>query len=320
MPLPSLRSPATQPRLLLNRDLRTDAGTHILIEMKIARYWTRAPGEALTAQGGPIRVTARGWSEDSLDSARMRAQDIARRVAQRIATQPDAGPRYPYGDRPLPEPILTEFREGEHLSAAITRNSYGALVMNADQMMFVDIDRQEPAPAPLEALKSLFSGLFGKPAAPPLKMVDPVLEAVGKVAERQRLSVRAYRTAAGYRVLITDRRFQARSAEAETLLNEFGADTLYVRLCRLQESFRARLSPKPWRLGMRQPPVEFPFETSTDQARYRDWEREYESEAAGYATCAYKTSFGAGRVLPEFDALIRFHDEKAKATSGLPLA
>ena len=247
-------------------------------------------------------------------------QDIARRVAQKIAAQPGAGPRYPYGDRPLPEPVLNEFREGDSLSAVITRNAYGALVMNADQMMFVDIDRQEPAPAPLANLKSLFSGLFGQPAASPVKVVNPVLDAVGTVAERHRLSVRVYRTAAGYRALITDRRFHAKTADAQALLNEFAADTLYVRLCRLQESFRARLSPKPWRLGMRTPPVEFPFETSANQARYRDWEREYESQSSGYATCAYQTSFGAGSVLPEFDALIRFHDEKAKATSSLPLA
>jgi hypothetical protein len=286
--------------------------------MKIARYWTRAPGEAVDSQGGRIRVTARGWSDDSLDSARMRARDTARRVAQRIAAQPGAGPRYPYGDRPLPEPILSEFRDGDSVSAAITRNSYGALVMNADWMMFVDIDRQSPAPAPRADLKSLFRGLFGKPAASPL--VDPMLDAARKVAERHRLSARVYRTAGGYRLLITDRRFHAKTTEAEALLNEFGADTLYVRLCRLQESFRARLSPKPWRLGMRQPPVEFPFETSADQAQYRDWEREYESQAVGYATCAYVSSCGAGNVLPEFDALIRFHDEKTKASSGLPLA
>jgi len=288
--------------------------------MKIARYWTRAPGEAVNSQGARIRVTARGWSDDSLDSARMRARDTALRVAQRIAAQPGAGPRYPYGDRPLPEPILSEFRDEDGLSAVITRNSYGALVMNADWMMFVDIDPEEPAPAPHADLKSLFSGLFGKPAASPVQVVDPVLDAIRKVAERHRLSARVYRTAAGYRVLITDRRFHAKTAEAEALLKEFAADTLYVRLCRLQECFRARLSPKPWRLGMRQPPVEFPFETSADQARYRDWEREYELQAAGHATCAYKASFGAGSVLPEFEALIRFHDEKTKATSGLPLA
>jgi hypothetical protein len=285
--------------------------------MKIARYWTRAPGEA-DSRGGRIRVTARGWSDDSLDAARRCAQDIAEQVARRIAVQPDGVPRYPYGDRPLPEPILSEFRDGDSLSAVITRNSYGARVMNADTMMFVDIDR--PQPAPPANLKSLFSGLFGKPDGSPVKAADPVADAARAVAERQRLSARLYRTAAGYRVLITDRRFHAKTSEAESLLKEFAADPLYVRLCRFQESFRARLSPKPWRINMGQPPVDFPFETSAAQARFRDWEREYESQSAAWATCAYQASFGAGLVLPEFEALIRFHDEQTKATSSLPLA
>ena len=137
--------------------------------MKIARYWTRAAGEAVDPRGGRIRVTARGWSDESIDAARICARETAGRVARRIVTQPNA-PRYPYGDRPLPEPILSEFREGGSLSAAITRNAYGAQVMNATQMMFVDIDRQDAAAAPQAALKGLFSGVFGKPAASPAKV------------------------------------------------------------------------------------------------------------------------------------------------------
>jgi hypothetical protein len=299
--------------------LRTEAGIHILIGMKIARYWTRAPGEAFDSHGGRIRVTARGWSDDSIDSARTRAQEIARRVAQRIAVQPGDAPRYPYGDRPLPEAIISEFNE----DAVITRNSYGALVMNTNQMMFVDIDRNHSvaAPAALQVgLKNLFSSLFGKPETPAVRVADPVVEAVGKVAERQRLAGRIYRTAGGYHVLITNRRFAVKSAETEALLNEFQADPLYMRLCRMQESFRARLTPKPWRIGIRKPPVQFPFETSRDQARFSEWEREYESESGGHATCAYQSTFGTGGVLPEFDSLIRFHDQKTRSTSGLPLA
>jgi hypothetical protein len=214
--------------------------SHILIGMKTARYWTRASGEAVNSQGGRIRITARGWSDDSFDSARRRAGEVARRVAQRIAVQPGEGHRYPYGDRPLPEPILSEFSDSEGRSAVITRNSYGAMVMNTEQMMFVDIDRDDstvvPA-SPVAGLKSLFSSLFGKPAESPVKVVDPVVEAIGNVAERRRLSGRVYRTAGGYRVLITNRRFPVKSPETEALLNEFRADPLYVRLCRLQESF-----------------------------------------------------------------------------------
>jgi hypothetical protein len=277
--------------------------------MKIARYWTRAQGDA-----AGIRVTARGWSDESFDAARRQAQEVARRVAQRIA-QPTGAPRYPYGDRPLPEPVISEIRGGGGVAAAITRNAYGALVMNADHMMFVDIDRLDSGAA--AGSKGLFSGLFGK-ATPTAG--ESVVDSVRKVAQRQGLAGRVYRTAAGYRALITNRRFTANAPETEAVLNEFGSDRLYMRLCRLQESFRARLTPKPWRMKVRQPPVEFPFETASDQARYREWEREYDAKAVGYATCAFVSTTWAGDVLREFEDLIRFHDETTKASSGLPLA
>lgn len=265
-------------------------------------------------------MTARGWSDESIGAARICAQEIARRVAQRLMARPGDAPRYPYGDRPLPEPILSEFRDGASLFGVITRNGYGSVVMNTDQMMFVDIDRQDTTSVPRADLQSLFSGLFGKPAPSAAKPVDTVTEGIRKVLERWRLSARVYRTAGGYRVLIVNRRFTATSPEAEALMREFGADPLYVRLCRMQESFRARLTPKPWRLGFRQPPVEYPFETPVHQARFNEWEREYESKTAGHATCAYQNSFGTDQVLPEFDPLIRFHDETSKAASSLPLA
>src|SRR5262249_22274267 len=156
--------------------------------------------------------------------------------------------------------------------AAITRNSYGALVLNADEMMFVDIDRRD--------------------LLRPGHTMDPVLEEIGGVVERHGLSARVYRTAAGHRAIITSRKFQAGSAEAEALLQEFGADPMYVRLCRLQASFRARLTPKPWRCNFYAPPVEFPFETPQAEEAFRRWDQEYNRQAAGFATCQFVAVFG----------------------------
>src|SRR5205085_11212584 len=105
--------------------------------MKLARYWSRDGGEAVDARGRRIRTVARGWSDESIDGARAKAREIAGRVAERVATGFARHEQYQYGDRPLPEPVLGFFP-----GAAITRNAYGALVLNADEMMFVDIDRQ----------------------------------------------------------------------------------------------------------------------------------------------------------------------------------
>ncbi len=294
--------------------------------MKLARYWTRQEGEATAPGGERIRVVSRGWSNESLEAAAAVARGVARKVAERIASGQTAGQRYGYGDRPLPEPVLREFRNGgDTPSAVVTRNSYGSLVLNARDLMFVDIDRESPPKQVAEIAQNLIFGLrsiFGKPAAPappPPPPMDPVVAGIRGVAERNGLGVRVYKTAAGYRVLITSAPFEAGSGQSESLLQQFGSDPLYLKLCRTQESFRARLTPKPWRCGLRLPPVSFPFETGEAEARFRDWEQKYTASIARFATCRYLGSFGSG-MNSGFADLIEYHDQETKASAILPLA
>lgn len=140
------------------------------------------------------------------------------------------------------------------------------------------------------------------------------------MADSNGLAVRIYQTAAGYRALVTSEGIAAGSPRSENLLQQFAADPLYVRLCRMQESFRARLSAKPWRCGFRIPPVQFPFVTPQEQARFREWEAGYTPAAARYATCRYLSWTGPGRMDPSFEDLVYYHDVETKASSTLPLA
>src|SRR2546425_2082787 len=113
--------------------------------MKLAHYWTRQPGEAIAPDGRRIRVVSRGWSDENIQQAAAVARDVAQRVARRIASGEMKSQQYMYGVRPLPEPILREFANGGSPRAVITRNMYGALVMNAQDLMFVDVDREDRA-------------------------------------------------------------------------------------------------------------------------------------------------------------------------------
>ena len=284
--------------------------------MKLARYWTREQGEA-EGRSGPIRVTARGWSNESVQAARAVARGNAQRVAEKIASNHAPSQRYPYGDRPLPEPVLREFQpDHDGPAAVVTRNVYGSMVLNARDLMFVDIDKHEKQVGAITAgLVSGIRSLFGKPAPEQTALTD-----IQGVAERNSLTVRAYKTAAGYRVLITNRTFQAGEHRTEDLLGQFSADPLYVRLCRMQESFRARLTPKPWRCGLQVPPVAFPFETPEEQSRFHDWEQNYTSAIQSYATCRYLTSFGSSPMASGFEELVQYHDQETRAASLLPLA
>src|SRR5258706_5178155 len=143
--------------------------------MKMARFWARE-SEEFAGQ----RAVARGWSNTSIDDARDVARKTAGRVAQKLASGGDKG-HYLYGDRPLPEPIVREFLDSTGATrAAVTRNAYGALVLNTRDMMFIDIDREEahpPAPAAqavqdvadllTSGLRSLFGGKSAPPPPPP---------------------------------------------------------------------------------------------------------------------------------------------------------
>ena len=257
--------------------------------MKLARFWTKERGEAV-GPSGRVSAVARGWSNESVEEARQVARELAQKVATRLASGHDDRKQYLYGDRPLPEPIIREMGDG----AAVTRNAYGALVLNVRDLMFVDIDRQDP------------------PAA--------AVPFIQRVAESNGLAARVYQTAAGYRALITSERIEAGSPRSDTLLQQFAADPLYVRLCRMQESFRARLSAKPWRCGMRVPPVTFPFVTAGEESRFRAWEAQDTPAASRYATCRYVTWIGPGRMDPGLEELVYYHDVETKASSTLPLA
>jgi len=169
--------------------------------------------------------------------------------------------------------------------------------MNARDLMFVDIDREnvQPVGAIAQNLMSSVFSLFSKPAAQPVPAPPPsdaVVNGIQKVAARNGLAVRVYKTAAGYRAMVVNAGFDAGSARSEEVLKEFGADPLYIRLCKMQQSFRARLTPKPWRCDLGTPPVTFPFETTDAEKRFQQWLRQYSAKIAGYATCRYLASFG----------------------------
>ncbi|MBL8179095.1 MAG: hypothetical protein JNK48_30750 [Bryobacterales bacterium] len=272
--------------------------------MKLAKYWAR----------GPAPFHCRGWSDESEAGARKKAEEIGRIVSQRIDSgRPREG--YLYGDRPLPEPVLERLPGG-----LITRNAYGAAVLNCEWLLFLDVDREEATatPAALDLLSGLRS-LFGKPAPAPSRQ-SPVEASMEAVASRHGLSLRIYRTAAGYRGVVTNLRFHAASEETRKILHEFACDPLYVRLCRAQESFRARLTPKPWRCGLEPPPASYPYADDQAEAGFRAWLRDYQDNSRANAVCRFVRSVGAAAMDAETARLIERHDHETKAHSQLPLA
>ncbi len=280
--------------------------------MQIARHWISESAEAADARGVKHVGTAWGWSASSVDEAQRRARSSAERVARWLASggvenAPPASAEYLYGlDRPPREEIVQELHDAAgEASALITRNAYGALVLNCRDLMFVDVDFKPSFPNPMRMLGSL----FGKKAAPAAGSEEGVLHRVREwCAGHRDYGVRVYRTAAGFRLCVADRVMRADSDATRTMLVELGSDPLYRRLCDVQQCFRARLSPKPWRMEMTAPPVRFPFADAAEEEQYRAWQREYDEAAPRFATCRLVEWLGPDDVHAELAPLVNLHD------------
>src|SRR5262245_48903364 len=153
--------------------------------------------------------------------------------------------------------------------AVVTRNHYGSLVLNAARTLFIDVDFTPPG-GPHRWLQAL----AGSRRRAWHKMVDDLRLVLQRTTDE---AFRIYRTAGGFRLLVTTREFEPRSQPAHNLMEIVGADDAFMKLCRIQNSFRARLTPKPWRCGAKRPPGAFPRETAEEQRKFGVWLARYES-------------------------------------------
>jgi hypothetical protein len=269
--------------------------------MRFPRYWAKA-GDA------KLGVSAWGWSDEGQAFAEAEARARLARIAARVASGDFAAlGRYGYGERALREPVLEELA-----GAAITRNSYGCDVLNTERVMFIDIDLPEAASP------GALGRLFGQ------KRTDPEGEALARVegwlARNADWGFRAYRTKAGLRLLATQSTIDP--AQGEATMSALGADPLYLRLCRSQKSYRARLTPKPWRCGARSPgwDAQWPFADREAERRFDAWQRTYRDKASRYASCRFIRTLGNSKVESAVAPLVALHDERTRAAADLPLA
>jgi hypothetical protein len=279
--------------------------------VKIPRFWSSAEGDA-EVRGASHLFRAFGWSDASVGEAQAMARERLARLLDRVR-RGDALPRgYDYGARPLREEIVRELAGERGPAGLVTRNRHGALVLNAARALFIDVDLG--AARPRGALGWLLRKPKDDPEAAALERIRTALRGVAGG------SFRIYRTAAGFRVLATDPPFEPGSARSAQLFEAAGADPQFVRLCAAQESFRARLTPKPHRCGISRRPPAFPRDGDAAARAFAEWLRAYDAASARHAVCRLVDSAGFGRVHEEIAPLLALHDAETKVGSELPLA
>lgn len=240
-----------------------------------------------------------GISPISREEAARLAQEKADRHLAAALQNRTSVDTYAYTTNRQLEPVLSEVEFPGGSAGRLTINSYGAVIVNARAVLFADVDTRAADEAP--------------------ENLDADAAAAGRlralVADKPELAFRVYRTRNGWRYLCTSRLFDPTSPETRELLDRLGVDARFILLCRVQRCFRARLTPKPWRIGDRFYSVR-PGETVSR----RELERHL-AKGAAYAAAAFTSEIGPAVALSsELEAIVACHDDWCWAHSGKPLA
>lgn len=266
--------------------------------MKIYKYWVPEKQNILI-DGVEQDITCYGGSNVSVEDALRKAKEKAEKVKRKIR-----------GEKHLFDEYEVEIRE-EILRiiddrSIITRNRYGAQVLNAEYLLILDIDKP----------KASFGDLFKKKDAGQEKLkIFEMVKKLASIPKYQQYGFRLYETYQGARVIVLGKDFDARDRDTGEMMGEFNCDRLYTTLCQKQGCFRARLTPKPQRMKMRRYKVQFPREG--EESELRQWLADYERESRSYCVCKFIEQVGARH---QVNKVVQFHDDLTGANFRQPLA
>ena len=254
--------------------------------MKLYKYWTVEKRKILI-DGMEQVINCYGGSNVSAEDALSRAREKAEKIQRKIAGERHIFDRY---EAEIREEILQMIDD----HSAITRNRYGAQVLNTENLMILDIDKPKPT-----------GGLFKrKDNRPPKDQIFDMVRNLAASANYKDYGFRTYETYQGARVIVLGKNFDPRNSETRKMMDEFNCDPLYTTLCNKQGCFRARLTPKPYRMKMKPYKVSFPREDVDPE--FQLWLAEYERASRNFSVCKFIEQVGARHYE---DRAIQIHDE-----------
>ena len=102
--------------------------------MEYFKFWARAQKD-----GPDFPVVCWGYSNESQAAALSLAEQKAEDAIKKLASPGRERGGY-YSANPLKERVVKQIVDGEKTIAVVTRNAYGALVLNTANVAFLDID------------------------------------------------------------------------------------------------------------------------------------------------------------------------------------
>jgi hypothetical protein len=324
--------------------------------MLIPQFWADS---RLQKKLSSKQVTVKRWGWSDISQEEAQADRRAQEAMDRILSGEDLRRRErldSYGTAdgvPIREEVVSR-----HGNIVITRNSYGSLCLNTPNVLFADVDVRWSGALTLHLLGCALIVVVGVVAAIWQKSIligagtaigalwlwstciDRINRKRRLLAERQGRQeslncirafaaaypdwhLRIYETPAGYRILAMQDVFEPQGAAAKAALTELNSDTRFVTLCALQACFRARVSPKYWRIGYKPknslPKSKWPFPPE-HLPRRQEWVAGYDAIAPNFASCRFVERLGSRTVHPDAEAVRLLHDKYCQSDSALPLA
>lgn len=287
--------------------------------MDIPRYWARAEAK-VTIKGQAYNFIAYKGSDQSLEAAQVLAStELSERIARKERGEPLGS--YPKHGAPLREEIIEDIIHNQERIAVITRNSAGSLVLNTARVMFIDIDLMQSHLWERVSWRQILKNIFEWPKSKPKPRAEQVLERIHQWYENHTdFTLRVYRTKAGFRLLVSHTLFDPESPLVTKIMEELACDNRYRRLCAIQSCFRARLTPKYYRIRLERPPGRYPWQSAQEELLQRDWELAYHQKIKDYDVCILIEILGDAPPHPEAQIIMDIHDKFVMSELAKPLA
>jgi hypothetical protein len=154
-----------------------------------------------------------------------------------------------------------------------------------------------------------------KPDGRPVKarMLDHLRKTIR--ALDQRVGYRIYETHSGFRVIITGIQMAPKERAVTKLFEAMNSDPLYAMMCRRQDCYRARLTPKPYRIQQKPIRLVVPYDEGT-RSTLGAWVQTYNERSRGFNVCRLVEVIGRDPV----DDVIAYHDKRTLGDERSPLA
>lgn len=278
-------------------DKRVSGGS-LIERLRLFRYWATREFN-LVVDGESTRIRCTAGSNESLSEAEQRCAEKAVRVQQIVDHQVKRESSY---ERPIREEILEELDDDN----VITRNYYGAQILNTASVSIFDIDTYQ---------KTFWERIT-------FKKIDNKTAIVGllrRLYEQQVLPGtvwRIYETTKGIRLIVLGQYIEPESSLFSRFCRQINADNLYATLCRHQRCYRARLTPKPFRMKIKCIKYRCPI-PKDEEREYRYWVAAYERESRGYTVCRLVDTLGNSGL---DNQIVELHDRYCCRDESLTLA